>query len=187
MLNHRHTELLPGHILLSTKLDTIPAIWTAPADLDSVDLLDSYPSTFVIKSGDFAIIELRKGKAPQSAIEKTAFFQEYADCVCSGGWEIIFGLSIEEGWTRRTEFVSSIGNLLVIDQAVEERKRVQLDFSHTAWAASGEGEDQTGVTTCFVYTSGHIRVTDTRIQDASSYWESLKREGFLSSSVIAMH
>ncbi|KIV98304.1 uncharacterized protein PV09_09850 [Verruconis gallopava] len=185
-LNHRHTDLPPNHILATAKVDALPALWTAPTSLTTLNLFDAYPSVLIIRSGSFAAVELRMGCAPPSFEGKEQFFEEFAACICSRGWQDIFGLGIEEGWSQRIEFLSQAGNLLVEDQAVDKDKKAGSDFIYTRWAAGDEEQDKTGITACFVFPSGHVKVTDTRIRDPYSHWDSLERDGYFSSVKVAL-
>ena len=79
------------------------------------------------------------------------------------------------------EFSFDGGSILISDEAVRLHVVQELGLTDTSWAVHAEGDlvDSTGETRCVTFPQGHMKVTDTKIDEFSKALHNLRVDGLL--------
>lgn len=177
-LLHRHMPISEGHILLGTDIqDASDALgcWTTPSLISKIDLHNIHGHIFVVDTtsdghGHLFPVEFREGPPPNILNVDYRFYSRFADYLRTNGLENTFGLEAIQGQAKKTiEFSFDTGNLLLDEVRVKPEVIVkgggQFKLQDTVWSVTvrdGIVQYTTGETRCVSYTTGHVKVTESK-------------------------
>jgi len=190
-LLHRHTTISEGQILLGTSIVEPSGYWIRPVYIRDVNLQSIHGSIFSVDATSFknkgdmmyALLpsEFREGRTEIDPIDVN-FVMEFTNHIRAKGWENTFGLeAIQDQVGKMVEFTFDIGSLLLEDDRVESEVRKQFNLQETGWAIKVDNGvvDATGETRCVTYITGHVKITNSQINDVADAIKSLRHEGLL--------
>jgi hypothetical protein len=196
-LLHRHMTLSEGQILLGTSITEPFGYWTRPTRISDIDLNKIYPhilsvdATSCTSEGEKrnALLfpsEFREGSPVSVGNIDGNFFTEFTDCLWRKGLENTLGLETIQGQAGKLiEFSFDIGSLLLKEEEVKaevrEEGRGQFKLQETGWTVTvKEGTVyKTGETRCATFTTGHVKVTDSKAKGVSDVVKILRDDGVL--------
>ncbi|KAF5127187.1 hypothetical protein E5D57_008115 [Metarhizium anisopliae] len=196
-LLHRHTTIPEGQILLGTGIKEPSGFWTRPTPISDIDLQNIHPHIISVdtnscmgedkmRSGLLFPSEFREGPPASIGSIESDFYTKFTDCLRTKGLENFFGLEVVQGQAgRMIEFSFDIGSLLLKEEDVKaevtQGRRGQFELQETGWTITVKDGTacKTGETRCLFYTTGHIKVTDSKAKGASDALKILRDEGML--------
>jgi hypothetical protein len=196
-LLHRHMTIPDGHILLGTSVTESLGYWTRPTRICDIDLHKIYPhilsvdATSSTSEGEKrnALLfpsEFREG--PQVSVGNIDgnFFTEFTDYLWANGLENTLGLEVIQGQDgKMIEFSFDVGSLLIKEEEVRaevrEERSGQFKLQETGWTITVKDGVvyKTGETRCATFTTGHVKVTDSKAKDVSDVVKILRDDGVL--------
>ena len=130
--------------------------------------------------------EFREGESTGFGNIDHKFFTELTDCLRTKGLENIFGLEIIQGQAgKMIEFSFDIGSLLLEEEQVKAEVRKQtgglFQLQETGWNVTVKDGMvyKSGETRCLFYTTGHVKVTDSKANSVLDALRILRDGGML--------
>ena len=195
-LLHRHMTISEWHILLGKTTTELLGYWTKPTAIIDIDVQNIHGHVFSVdatsctsgvrvKSDLLFLSEFREGP-PTARDIGSNFFAEFTNCLLARGLEKALGLeALQVQAGKMVEFSFDIGSLLLKEEevkaAVWEERRGQFNLQETGWAITVKDGNvfKTGETRCFTYTTGHVKVTDSKAKGVSDVVNILRDKGML--------
>jgi hypothetical protein len=196
-LLHRHTTIPEGQILLGTSITEPSGFWTRPISISDVNSQKIHPHIISVDAASCTTEDEKRNALllPSEFCEGPAvsvgnidgnFFTEFTDCLWANGLQDALGLETIQGKAGKIiEFSFDIGNLLVQEEEVKaevtEVTREQSMLRETGWTVTVKDGIvyKTGEIWCFFYTTGHVKVTDSKAKGVSDAVKILRDEGLL--------
>jgi len=196
-LLHRHMTIPEGEIMLGTSIKEPRGFWTRPTRVSEVDFRKIHGHIFSVdatsnarngsqKNGLLFPSEFREG--PPASFENIdgRFFTEFADCLRMKGLENVFGLeAVQDQPGKMIEFSFDTGSLLLNEEEVNAELRKegggQFTLQETGWNVLIDNGMvcKSGETRCATYTTGHVKVTDSKAHSVSDVVKMLRDDGVL--------
>ncbi|KAH8761533.1 hypothetical protein F5883DRAFT_562100 [Diaporthe sp. PMI_573] len=194
-LLHRHMTISEGQILLGNSIMEPLGYWTRPTAIIDIDLQNIHGHIFSVDAtsctsegemGNLFPSEFREGPPVSARNIDDNFFAEFTDCLMTRGLEKALGLEvIQDQAGKMIEFSFDIGSLLLQEEEVKaevrEERRGQFKLQDTGWTITVKDGTvyKTGETRCVTFPTGHIKVTDSKVECVSDAVKILKNEGVL--------
>lgn len=196
-LLHRHMTVPKGQIMLGTGMTEPVGFWTRPKRISDIDLRNIHGHIYSVDTtrhteesemryAPLFPSEFREGPPVNVGNISGNFFMEFTDCLRTKGLENVFGLEVVQGQTRKMiEFSFDTGSLLLreeeVNAEVQSERKEQFKLQETGWAVVVKDGTvyRTGETRCATFATGHIKVTDSKVKDASDAMKILRDDGVL--------
>jgi len=130
--------------------------------------------------------EFREGPPVSIGNIDNEFFTEFTNCLWMKGLGNTLGLEAIQGQAgKMIEFSFDIGSLLLNEEEMRaearEEMREQFKLEETGWTIAVKDGIvyKTGETRCATFTTGHIRITDSKAKGVSDAVKILRDEGML--------
>lgn len=183
--------------MLGSTVTELSGFWTRPTPISDIELQNIHPHiisadvTSCKSEGENNNVhlfpsEFREG--PPTSFENidSQFFTEFIDCLRTKGLENALGLEVIQGPTgKMIEFSFDIGSLLLeegqVTAEVRDEKGEQFKLQETGWAVTVKDGlvCKTGETRCVMYSTGHIKFTDSKAKGVTGALQILRDEGVL--------
>jgi len=189
-LLHRHMPIPEGQILLSHIITEPFGYWAKPTSILDVNLQNIHGYIFSVDTFNSARntlfpSEFRTGPPINLGNISNEFFTEFIDYLQRKGLEHILGLEVTQHRIEKMiEFSFHSGNILLHEDCVRMKlgkQKEEFVLQETGWKITIQKGIvcRTGETRCATFLTGHVRITDSKLENIFNIVEFLKNEEVL--------